>query len=567
MKNTKKLFIIAIVALLAFALIACDKTTQDNDNMNSVSNDDQDNDASNDGYLKIAVSSDSKTWDPTTNNALDGGQLIYQLFEGLVRETEEGPVKYTGATDIITEDNKTWTFKLREDAVWSDGKPVTAHDYVYAWIRGADPEVASEYSHLITNYVVGAQEFYDGTGSADDIAVKAVDDYTFEVELLFPVSYFKDLLVQYVYFPVRKDIVEANGDGWEKSPETCISNGPFVLEEYKPNEKIVMKKNETYHSASNVKLLGIEFVIIGDGTTAMNAFNAGEVHINTNVPPSKIPELIATDSNFALAPRAGTYFLAFNVDQAPFDNVDVRKAFQKAIDKDDIVTNVTKAQQVPAKTFVYHEIPFSDGSTFDTVDTGLSTGALVEEAKAHLESAGYPNGEGLPEIIYYYNTNDGHKAVAEALQQQWKEVLGVEVKIMNEEWQVFQSRRTDGNFQIARHGWIGDYMEPSTMLDIMANDSGSNDTQWRDIEFKEDKTLNPEAKKFNDLIEKARELSPGPEQDELYKQAELELTNVHAVVAPIYYYNAPRLVNREVVENDELSLFGIWYFADTELVQ
>ncbi len=529
-------------------------------------------------FLVWNIAVDPRTWDPTLNNANDGGHIIQNMFEGLTRETKEGIEAAAAEKWDITNDGKTYTFHLREGMKWSDGKPVTAKDFEYAWKRACDPKVASEYSFLVTTYLVGGEEYFNGTGSRDDIGVKALDDLTLEANLKFPVSYFLSLTSFYTYAPVREDIVEAKGEGWEKDPKTCISNGAFKLTEYQTGSHITMVKNENYWNAANIKLAGIKGLMIVEGTTALNGYENGEIQVLDSITIEQIPRLQKEDPNFVITPHIGTYYVNFNVDNEVFKDVRVRKAFSLAIDRKAFVEQVTKGGQTPATGFVPSGLSFSNGESFRPLDeNGLPapeygidpTKALPEEAKKLLAEAGYPDGKGLPKITFLYNTNENNKKIAEALQGMWKQNLGVDVELQNQDWAVFQEERRAGNYMMARGGWLGDYGDPMTMLDLFTVNSGNNDPQWR---YKDapaiaanDKMLNPEQKEFEDAINESL-VTTGKDRDAALKKAEDALMNNH-VIAPIYFYTWTNIVDRSKVEGVELTLTNKWDFTHAEMIK
>lgn len=527
-------------------------------------------------YLVWNIGADSKTFDPGLNNANDGGNIIQNLFEGLMQETEEGLKPAQAKEYKVSDDGLVYTFTIRDDANWSDGKPVTAQDFVYSWQRVCDPATASEYSFIMAPYIKGGEEFLNGTGKAEDMGVKALDEKTLEVTLNFPCSYFLSLTTFYTYMPVRKDCVET-GEGWEKNPATCISNGPFVLEEYEIGSHLKMKKNENYYDAKNVRLAGIKGLMIVDATTAHSAYQAGEIHINETIPQDEVPKLIAEDPNFTTKAQVGTYYAMFNCDVEPTNDVRVRKALTLAIDRKKIVEQVTKGGQIPAAGFIPPNLTYSDGTSCRVLDKdgnptpefGIDPNkALIDEAKKLLAEAGYPDGKGFPKLTYIYNTNEGHQRIAEALQEMWKTNLNIDIELKNEEWAVFQDTRRDGNYTIARGGWLGDYAAPMTMLDLFTSYSGNNDPQWRWNEqptvAPHDKTLNPENKEFDEAIEKAM-VTSGKEQDEAYKKAE-QIIMDNMIVMPIYYYSFIYTIDSAKVEGIEKTAMGQWIFKNAEMV-
>jgi oligopeptide transport system substrate-binding protein len=529
-------------------------------------------------YLVWNIGVDPQTWDPTLNSASDGGHVITNLFDGLTRETATGVVPAVAKSWDISPDKTVYTFHLRDGLKWSDGKPLTAKDFEFAWKRACDPAVASDYSFLVTSYLVGGDEYFTGKGTRDQVGVKALDDKTLEVKLKFPVPYFLSLTSFYTYMPVREDVVTAKGEGWEKDPTTCISNGAFKLTEYKTGDHLTMVKNDNYWDAANVKLAGIKGVMIEEQTTALSAYENGEIQVLDGIAIEQIPRLQKEDPNFKIYPQVGTYYANFNCDDKVFKDVRVRRAFTLAIDRKQLVEQVTKGGQMPATGFIPAGLTYSDGSVIRKLDAdGNPTTefgidpmkANVEEAKKLLAEAGYPDGKGLPTITYMYNTNENHKKIAEALQAMWKTNLGVDVKLENQEWAVFQETRRAGQYQIARGGWIGDYGDPMTMLDLFTLMSGNNDPQWR---YKEepvgaphDKTLNPKQEAFEKAINDSR-LASGKDRDALIKTAE-DVMMDEMIVAPLYYYTMTTIVDSSKVEGVELTLTTKWDFRNASLVK
>ena len=269
------------------------------------------NTTTDDGTLQWNLGSEPKTIDPALNSAVDGGHIINNTFEGLMRKDHEGVKPAMAESYTVSEDGTVYTFKLR-DAKWSDGQPVKAQDFEYAWKRALDPAVASEYGFQMF-YIKGAQEYYEGTGKIEDVMIKAVDDKTFEVTLNSPTPYFLDLTTFYTFMPVRKDAVDKSAEGWATDPALTICNGPFKLAEYKTGDRIVLVPNENYWKASETKLTKIEAMMIVDQSTGLTAYEANELDILDDMPTSEIPKLLAEDKTFQIMPYVGTYYFIFNV--------------------------------------------------------------------------------------------------------------------------------------------------------------------------------------------------------------------------------------------------------------
>lgn len=472
--------------------------------------------------------SEPGTIDPALNQTLDAGTYIAHLFEGLT-DLSTGEVK-PGVAERwdISEDGKKYTFYLREDAKWSDGKPVTAHDFEYAWKRVLNPETASPYAYIL--YLIkGAQAYNEGVGKEEDVGIRAVDERTFEVELVSRAPYFLELAGFMVTVPVRKDIIEKYGDKWTQSPDTYISNGAFKLKEWKHQDEIVVVKNEQYWNKDEIKLNEIRFKLMDDDDAALSATEAGEIDVNyAHIPPNAIPDLVE-QGKAKILPDLSTYYYDFNTTRPPFNDVRVRKAFALAIDRQYIVEKVTKANQKPADGWVpIGMIEPEENKDFRDVAKErygapyIPEKANVEEAKRLLAEAGYPDGKGFPEVELIYNTSEGHKMIAEAVQNMWKENLGVNVKISNMEWNVFVEERNNLNFDIARDGWSADYADPMCFMDMWMSNSGNNSTGWKN-------------KEYDELINKAINSGDQKERFEALHKAE-QLLIEDMPILPVYYY-------------------------------
>ncbi len=479
------------------------------------------------------IGADPKTIDPCLNGASDGGDVINQTFEGLVREKSGEVLPGIAESWEVSEDGLTVTFKLRKSN-WSDGTPLTANDFVYSWKRGMDPATASEYAWIweYTN-VVGAKEATEG-GSLDAVGVKALDDYTLEVKLTTPTDYIVSLLSFYHFLPTKQSAVEAGADGaWAKDPANAVCNGPFMLTEYKIGDGLKLVKNPEYWNADAVKIDVINGKFIDDQSTAYQAYQSGQLDFIPSVPAAEIPKLIAEDPNFYVFPLLGTYYYNFNLDLDLFKDVRVRKAMALAIDRD-MITETLGAGQIPATAFVPPGFLDSEGNDFfETAGSyGLVTdSSKVEEAKALLAEAGYPNGEGFPEFTLLYNTSENHKKVAELVQEMWKTNLGINIKLENQEWAVFQDTRKAGDFEVARGGWLTDFMDPSGLLSIFTSENAYNDPNFYNDEY--DALLSASAK------------ARGKEHfDKLYAAQEILMNEMPVI--PVYHYTDFMLASPKV---------------------
>lgn len=546
MKKRMWALLLALVMVLG-ALTACGKDNGKTDDPNAKQGESENKKDSKDipsgGKVTHNLAADPKTIDPALNAAVDGHQVIQSVFEGLFRIDEnEKAVPGIAEKYEVSEDGTKYTFHLR-DAKWSDGQPIKASDFVFAWKRVLDPKTAAEYAYQMY-YLKNAEKINKGELPIDQLGVKAVDDKTIEVNLEAPTAYFLELLAFPTYMPVREDIVTKDPEGWALNMATYIGNGPFKVKDWKHDDVMTLVKNENYYDADKVKLDEIDYVFIVEASTAFSAFQTGEIDYMESVPAEQIEKLKADkDPNFKIFPYLGDYFYCFNVNSEPVNKVQVRKALAYAIDRTQIVEKVTKAGQLPAAGFTPTGIPMSDGKDFQKTagDYGMpKDGSKIEEAKKLLAEAGYPNGQGFPKIELLYNTGEAHKAIAEAIQAMWKENLGIEVELRNEEWKVFQTSRQNKQYTVARHGWIGDYVDPMTFLDMWVTGGGNNDAGYS----------NP---KYDEQIQIAK-TTTGEKRDKALLEAEKILMEDMPVM-PIYYYTNAVLM-RESIKNAPKSMLG-----------
>ena len=500
--------------------------------------------------LRWNLGADPKTLDPGLNAANDGGHVINNTFEGLMRDYGNGKYEPAMAESYtISDDGTVYTFKIR-DAKWSDGQPVTAHDFEYAWKRVLDPNLVpepSEYSFQLF-VIKGAEAYFNGEVGIEEVGIKAIDDKTLEVTLLAPTEYFLELTGFYTYMPVRKDIVEKDPENWAKNPATAVCNGPFKLAEYTMGDRVVLEKNDNYWQADKVNIARIEAPMIVEDSTALTAYESGDLDVLHNVPLQEVERLKKDDPTFSIRPKVGTYYYNFNLEKKPFDDVRVRKALTLAIDRKAITERVTRSGEVPATGFTPPGLHDSEGKDFRATngDFGIDPNAAkVEEAKALLAEAGFPDGKGFPEFELLYNTSEAHKAIAEAVQEMWRVNLGINCKLQNQEWAVFQTTRREGNYQVARGGWIGDYADPLTMLDLFISSSPLNDPNFNN-------------KEFDQLIAESKRTVGKERFDKLYKAEQIMMDN--CIVAPVYHY-VDRLMISDKTKGIDMVGMGHWWFG------
>jgi len=425
---------------------------------------------------------ESPSIDPGTAEDSAGGDILRDLFEGLMNQAPDGTLVPGVATSFASsDDGLVYTFTLRDNAKWSNGDTVTAGDFEYAWKRAASPELASPYSWFIELMSLeNASEVIAGDVDPSELGVTAIDDTTLEVRLTQPLLYFAQMTTHFTTFPVHQATIEAHGDDWTK-PGNMVSNGAYVLSEHVPQEKLVRVRNESYWDNDATIIDSVTSLIINDEAVALTRYLAGELD-RTDVPAGQFPRLQAEYPEQAVSvPLACSYYYMFNLrDGAPeeIQDANVRKALSLAIDRDIITENVLAGGQESAYTFTHWAT-----AGFETPNIPMASMTQEERnamAKELMAEAGYADG-GL-EIDLVYNTSESHKSVAIAVSQMWKQTLGVETTLANQEWQTFLEARSNGDYEVARGGWCADYNEASTFLDLMDSGSGYNDSKYVNAE-------------------------------------------------------------------------------------
>ncbi|MBC7236154.1 MAG: peptide ABC transporter substrate-binding protein [Chloroflexi bacterium] len=517
----KRLFgLIAIVMVLAMVLSGCAKTGATGPEIN------------------LNLGTEPPTADPALASDTTSVQVDELLFLGL---TDFDDKTLETIPELATEwsvsaDGLVWTFKMRKDIEWVHWDPVnkkatkkgkvTAHDVVYGVKRTINPETASDYAYV--DYIIkNAEAVNTGENTdVDSIGVRAIDDYTVEFTLEQPAGYFPGIAGMWVNRPVPRQVIEEHGEAWTE-PGNIWTNGPYMLDTWEHENKMVMLKNPYYYDAKNVQIGKINWVMVVEASTAFAMYENGELDVAA--PPLDDMDRVKADPQLSkelyIAPQLCTYYYGYNVTKPPFDNAKVRQAFSYAVDRQKLIDTVTKGGQIPAKSFAcpgifgsVAEDPNFQGITFDPA-----------KAKALLAEAGYPNGQGLPEITLMFNTSEGHQKIAEFIQQSWKDNLGVEVKLANQEWKVYLDTLTEDAPQIWRLGWCADYPDQNNwVLEVFHPTKGANNPKW-DPE-------SPSAKRFMEVTEQAAATADPEQRKKLYFEAEKILTVDEAIIIPIYYY-------------------------------
>lgn len=474
--------------------------------------------------------------DPSVTNNSFASYVLANCFEGLVTyDTTDGSLIMGEAEGYtVSDDGLVYTFTLRDGLKWSDGSEHTAEDYVYAIQRILDPATAAKYVNLVTDYVAGAAEYYAGENTDfASVGIKAPDAKTVEFTLVAPTAYFVDILTMWTFSPIQRATVEANGDKWTSAPATYVCNGPFYASEMNMGESIVLAKNPNYYDADKVKLEKVTFRYITDNGTALMAYENNEIDGMNTIPVSDYARLKANDDGFVVSPSYGTVYWNFNCQAAPFDNPLVRKAFNLAIDRTALIEDVLQTDAQAAYSFIAPGYVVDGVDFTDNVgDFDLSDEADPEAAMEALAEAGYPNGEGFPEITLSYYSSDTIKLVAEALANMLETNLGISTKITNAEWAVFYDDVLQGNYELCAMGWSADYLHPMTFLPLLKTNDANN------ISF----YSNPE---YDALVEKVA-ASTDPVEAVAYIQEADEVAGNDYPFLPLYYKNNTSLMHSNV---------------------
>ncbi|HEJ0421060.1 oligopeptide ABC transporter substrate-binding protein OppA [Citrobacter koseri] len=471
--------------------------------------------------------SEVQSLDPHKIEGVPESNVSRDLFEGLLISDVEGHPSPGVAEKWENKDFKVWTFHLRKNAKWSDGTPVTAHDFVYSWQRLANPNTASPYaSYLQYGHIANIDDIIAGKKTATDLGVKAIDDNTFEVTLSEPVPYFYKLLVHPSVSPVPKAAVEKFGEKWTQ-PANIVTNGAYKLKNWVVNERIVLERNTQYWDNDKTVINQVTYLPISSEVTDVNRYRSGEIDMTYNNMPIELFQKLKKEipNEVRVDPYLCTYYYEINNQKAPFNDVRVRTALKLAMDRDIIVNKVKNQGDLPAYSYTP---PYTDGAKLVEPEWFTwSQEKRNEEAKKLLAEAGYTADKPLT-FDLLYNTSDLHKKLAIAVASIWKKNLGANVKLENQEWKTFLDTRHQGTFDVARAGWCADYNEPTSFLNTMLSDSSNNTAHYKSPEF-------------DKLIADTLKVTDEAQRTELYAKAEQQLDKDSAIV-PLYYYVNARLV-------------------------
>ena len=505
----KRLFALMLAATMTLSLVACGDSAKTGGDTATGSSEPAETtvDAN---VLNVSIASEPASLDPALNSAVDGATMLVHLFSGLAKfeQKADGSLELVpdAATElpegVVNEDGTvTYTYTLRDGMKWSDGEPVTANDFVFAWNRAASDDLAADYGYMFE--VVDGYDEVAG-GEADSMNIEATDDKTIVVTLKNSITYWNELLAFPAYFPVREDVV-AN-ESWATDPSTYVCNGAYTMSDWSHNSVITLKKNDNYFDADSITMPEINFYLSDDANNMLTNFENGSWQMIDDVPTNEIAALKeAYPDEFVVAGQLGTYYVCWNINEdilpegsglsgkeAEDARAEIRNAVSLLFDRNYIVEEIGQAGQVPAASFVAMGLTDADGKEFrenanggkggyyavDTASLQSNFDAAIEVLKKYYD---YDEASGqftnFPSMTYLYNTSEGHKAIGEYLQSALAAV-GINMQLENQEWNTFLETRKAGDYSIARNGWLADYNDPICFLDMWTTASGNNDVQF-----------------------------------------------------------------------------------------
>jgi oligopeptide transport system substrate-binding protein len=527
MNKTKTNWAVSLLLAASVALSACSSSTTDN-GATSSKPDNQAAAANVEQVLNTNLAGgEPYTLDPALASDTTSYWVIDNLYEGLYTYDKSGKIVEGAASKVdVSPDGKTYTFTIRDDAKWSNNEPVTAKDFEYSWKRVLNPATAA-YDPSSLYYIKGAEAYNTGKGKAEDVGVTAKDDHTLVVELKSPLAFFPTIVVGHAYLPVQASVVD-NNEKWAAEADTIVGNGPYIAKEWKHNEQITLAKNDQYWDKANITMDTIHFKMVQDSNTYYQLFKTGELDLILSLPVDTLDQE-RNNAEFLSHPSYSVYTYSFNVEEKPFTNKKIRQALAYALDREALTTSVTKGGETPAFGYVPYGVTAPSGKDFReeaptqyyAYDPAKAKELLAEGLKEEGLSA-------LPTVTFKYNTSDKHKKVAEAIQEMLKTNLGIEVNLENQEWKTYIDTFKQKNFQVARMGWEGNFLDPLGVLEHYTSKNSNNFTNWS----------NPEYDKL--ISESTFELDPVKRFEELHQA--------------------------EAILMDELPIIPILFSADTALI-
>ncbi|RPI79796.1 MAG: peptide ABC transporter substrate-binding protein [Desulfobacteraceae bacterium] len=484
------------------------------------------------GEFRIGNGAEPESIDPSLQQGVLEHRIHIALFENLttVDPKDASPQPALAKSWDISKDGKTYTFHLRK-TTWSDGVPITAQTVVKSWLRTLDPKTAAPYAWFPAMFIAGAEAFNAGKNTdPNSVKIKAIDDLTLQMEMVGPLPYVLGALEHPAFSLIPMHAVEKYGKDWTL-PGNMVSNGPFMLESWRPQDKLTLVPNPKYWDKDKVKLARIIYYPIDDNNTAHKMFLNNELDWTDIIPRDQIEAALERDDSYN-SPYLGTYYYVFQNEKKPFNDPRVRKALTMAVNRKDLTKKVTKAGEIPT----YVIVPPMAG--YKNI---LGNKEDLERAKKLLAEAGFPGGKGFPKFEIIYNTSESHKKIGEYIQQQWKENLGIECTLANQEWKTYLSNLNAGNFEVIRRGWIGDYQDPNTFLDQFITGGGMNGGKYSNPEY--DKLIKQAA---SGMDKNGKLLKPADRMALLAKAEDIFITQDQGIM-PIYHYTNLGMINKKVV--------------------
>jgi oligopeptide transport system substrate-binding protein len=489
--------------------------------------------------FRMSIPSEPPTLDWSLATDAVSFTVIANIMEGLTQFDENLiPQPAIASKWDMSEDGKVYTFYLRGDVYWTDGKPVTAYDFEYSWKRLLNPQTAAEYAYMLYD-IVNAYEYNSGRiKDSSMVGVKALSPDVLEVKLKKPIVYFPSITTFMVTFPQRRDLTEKYGERWT-DPENIVTNGPFKLAEWRHEYQLTLKVNKGYYGGKPEVAL-VKMFIVNERNTALTLYETGDLDI-VNLPPEAIPSY-RENNEYRKIPLQRGYYYGFNVHKKPFDDVRVRKAFSMAINKEEL-PRILNGGEIPTNSWI------PKGMLGYNPDIGI--GFNPEGAKRILSEAGYPDGRGFPPVTLVFNTDPVNSLIAENIQSQLKRNIHVDIKLDNQEWKVFLKRLKTDTPAIFRLGWGADYPDPDNFMSLFTADSGNNNTGWSNA-------------KYDSLIDRARGEIERGKRIGMYDEAQRILLEEDIAIMPLFFA-AQNLLIKPYVSRLRLDAMELLYLKNLRI--
>lgn len=502
--------------------------------------------------ITVAISSDTGTMDPAGSIALTYLAYSVSALDELLTYDENGEIEYRAAESYeVNDDSTVWTFHLREDALWSDGTPVTSADFMNTITRALDPASGSGYANYLFP-IENAEAIYNGEADVDSLGVETPDEHTLIFRLAEPCVYFLDLLRLPVYTPSCSEYADSVDSGWDRDPETSLSNGPFCLAEYVPDQYFVLEKNENYWNADAVKLDTITYRFFDDTQSMANAYEAGEADVATSLSSTVMEAYEGTDDLF-VTDQIATRYIYMNLNVEPLNDVRVREAINLAINREELC-QIVGSDTEPAYNLVAKYMKDKNTGEYFVDEADQPFEEDVAKAQELLAEAGYPNGEGFPELTYNYPTLEMDSDTAQVIQEQLKENLNITINLEAQELQANYSTRYAGDFDLCRMNWTADFADPYTYLSMLLSNSTYNCSGINDTEY-------------DSIVAASNSESDPAKRSELLHQAEQLAVGEQFYIIPLFAMKSVNLVNPDITGIRQIPASGAleYRYADIDI--